>query len=108
LLLNEDAMAVLEARPAEQRCPYVFYSPETRGVFLRLKTVLKGALRRAGLSGITWHTLRADVRFTADSQWRRPRNGQGLLGRAEIKTKLRYAHSNAQAKACAVAQVAAT
>jgi integrase len=106
LPLNDDAHAVLRARQAHERGPYVFYNPDTGGPFLNLKTGLKGALRRAGISGVTWHTLRHTFasRLTV--------NGidlvtvKDLLGHAEIKTTLRYAHSNAQAKARAVAQLA--
>ena len=63
------------------------------------------ALRRAGLSGVTWHTFR----HTFAS--RLTRSGvdlvtvKELLGHSTITTTMRYAHSNHDAKARAVAKL---
>lgn len=60
---------------------------------------------RAGLTGITWHTLR----HTFAS--RLTRSGvdlvpvKELLGHSTINTTMRYAHSNHETKARAVAQL---
>jgi integrase len=105
LPLNNDALSVLAARQGRQRGPYVFPNPDTGGPFLNLKTGLNGALRRAGLSGITWHTLRHTFASRLTLSGADLVTIKDLMGHAEIKTTLRYAHSNAQAKARAVAQL---
>ncbi|HXJ95763.1 MAG TPA: site-specific integrase [Terriglobia bacterium] len=103
--LNDDALGVLEARHTERRGAYVFGNPDTGKPFLNLKTGLKAALRRARLSGITWHTLRHTFASRLTTNGIDLVTVKDLLGHAEIKTTLRYAHSNAQAKARAVAQL---
>ena len=76
-----------------------FYNPVTGGRFLDLKVGFKAILKRAGLTGITWHTLR----HTFAS--RLTRSGvdlvtvKELLGHSTINTTMRYAHSNRDTKA---------
>jgi len=85
--------------------PHVFYNPVTGGRFLNLKVGFKAILKRAGLTGITWHTLR----HTFAS--RLTRSGvdlvtvKELLGHSTINTTMRYAHSNHDTKARAVAKL---
>jgi integrase len=85
--------------------PHVFYNPVTGGRFLNLKVGFKAILKRAGLTGITWHTLR----HTFAS--RLTRSGvdlvtvKELLGHSTINTTMRYAHSNHETKARAVAKL---
>jgi integrase len=85
--------------------PYVFYNPATGDRFYDLKLGFKAILKRAALPGITWHTLR----HTFAS--RLTRSGvdlvtvKELLGHATINTTMRYAHSNHEAKARAVAKL---
>ena len=68
----------------------------------RLKLGLKNALKRADLSGITWHTFR----HTFAS--RLTRSGvdivtvKELLGHSTIVVTMRYAHSNDETKERAV------
>ena len=56
---------------AAKHGPYVFYNPATGDRFHDVKLGLKSAVKRAGLSGITWHTFRHT--FTS----RLTRNGAG-------------------------------
>jgi integrase len=85
--------------------PYVFYNPVTGDRFYDLKAGFKAILKRAGLTGITWHTLR----HTFAS--RLTRSGvdlvtvKELLGHSTINTTMRYAHSNHDTKARAVAKL---
>ncbi len=103
--LNETAFGILEARHAVKHGPYVFYNPATGDRFHDLKLAIKGALKRAGLSGITWHTFR----HTFAS--RLTRNGadlvtvKELLGHSTIVVTMRYAHSNDEAKRRAIAKL---
>ncbi len=105
LPLNEAARSVLEAWHGMKRGPYVFFNLATGDRFKDLKLGLKNALKRAGLSGITWHTFR----HTFAS--RLTRDGvdivtvKELLGHSTIVVTMRYAHSNAETKARAVAKL---
>jgi integrase len=56
--LNETAFRILEEKHAAKHGAYVFYNPVTGDRFHDVKGGPKAALKRAGLSGITWHTLR--------------------------------------------------
>ncbi|HEV8039080.1 MAG TPA: site-specific integrase [Bryobacteraceae bacterium] len=103
--LNETALAILAAKHAAMHGPHVFYNPVTGDRFYDLKAGFKAILKRAGLTGITWHTLR----HTFAS--RLTRSGvdlvtvKELLGHSTINTTMRYAHSNHDTKARAVAKL---
>jgi integrase len=103
--LNDTAAGILEARQAVRHGPYVFYNPATGDRFHDLKLGLKSALKRAGLSGITWHTFR----HTFAS--RLTRGGvdlvtvKELLGHSTIVVTMRYAHSNDEAKRRAIGRL---
>lgn len=103
--LNETAMEILAAKQAVKHGPFVFYNPTTGDRFYDLKLGFKAIIKRAGLTGITWHTLR----HTFAS--RLTRSGvdlvtvKELLGHATINTTMRYAHSNHEVKAQAVARL---
>jgi integrase len=103
--LNETAMEILTAKAAAKHGPFVFYNPATGDRFYDLKLGFKAILKRAALDGITWHTLRHT--FAA----RLTRSGvdlvtvKELLGHATINITMRYAHSNHEAKARAVAKL---
>ena len=103
--LNDTALAVLESKAAAKHGPYVFYNPVTGDRYYDLKAGWKAVLRRAGLSGITWHTFRhtfasrltcSDVDLVTVKE---------LLGHSTITTTMRYAHTNHDAKARAVAKL---
>jgi integrase len=102
LPLNDSALAVIEVRLAVQHGPYVFYNPMTGDHFKDVKGAMAAAVKRAGLPKITWHMFR----HTFAS--RMTRDGvdivtvKELLGHADIKTTMRYAHSDDDAKRRAV------
>jgi site-specific recombinase XerD len=102
LPLNDMAFGVVEARRAVQHGSYVFYNPMTGDRFKDVKGALLAAVRRAGLSKVTWHMFR----HTFAS--RLTRDGvdivtvKELLGHSNISTTMRYAHSNDDAKRRAV------
>ena len=80
----------------------MFYNPESGGQWKDLWLGLKKSCRKAGLANVTWHTLRHTFASRLN------RNGadlvtvKELLGHADIKTTMRYAHTNRAAKASAV------
>lgn len=102
LPLNDAAFPVVEARVAVANGPYVFYNPMTDDRFKDTKGARAVAVKRAGLPKITWHMFR----HTFAS--RMTRDGvdivtvKELLGHADVKTTMRYAHSNGDAKRRAV------
>jgi integrase len=102
LPLNDTAFRVIEARRGAQHGPFVFYSQMTGERFISVRGALEAALKRSKLPKITWHVFRHS--FAS----RLTRDGvdlvtvKELLGHASIKTTLRYAHSNDDAKRRAV------
>jgi len=100
--LNDAALRVVEGWYGLRRCEYVFYNPETGGQWKDLWLGLKKACRKAGLNDVTWHTFR----HTFAS--RLTRNGadlatvKELLGHSSVSVKMRYAHTNRDAKRQAV------
>ena len=100
--LNERALAVVKGWHGIKRAEFVFYNPETGGQWKDLWLGLKKASRKAGLSDVTWHTFRHTFASRVN------RNGSDLvtlkelLGHADIKTTMRYAHTNREAKTSAV------
>jgi integrase len=102
LPLSDKVTAILAKWRAIRRCPYVFYNQLTGDRFHDVKTALKKAVAAAGLTDITWHTFRHTfatrlVAGNADLV-----TIKELMGHAEIKTTMRYAHTSRQAKRRAV------
>ena len=63
------------------------------------------SLRKAGLADITWHTLRHTFASRLNCNGADLVTAKELLGHADIKTTMRYAHTNREAKASAVRQL---
>ena len=94
--LSDRALAILRASDSALCSPWVFPSPldplQPRNADAFVRRVYGPALRKAGILGACWHTLR----HTAAS--RRVMAGvdvlavKELLGHRDIKTTLRYAH----------------
>jgi integrase len=101
--LNDTALDILRGKQAVQHGPCVFYNPATGDRFFDLKAGLKAALRRSGLKGITWHTFRHTFASRLTRSGADLVTVKELLGHATISTTMRYAHSNHEAKARAVA-----
>ena len=102
LPLNDTAFRIIEARRAVQNGPHVFYSPMTGENYISVRGALEAAVKRAGLPKITWHMFRHTFasRLTRDGE--DIVTVKELLGHANIKTTMRYAHSNDEAKRRAV------
>jgi integrase len=101
--LNDAAFAIAEARRAVANGPYVFYNPMIGDRFKDVKGAMKAAVKKAGLPKITWHQFRHTTfaaRLVADGV--DIVTVKELLGHADIKTTMRYAHSNDDAKRRAV------
>ncbi len=103
--LTEAISALFEKWHAIRRCPYVFYNQLTGDRFHDVKTALKNAVRDAGLSDITWHTFRHTFATRLIGQGTDIVTVKELMGHAEIKTTMRYAHTSREAKRNAVAKL---
>jgi site-specific recombinase XerD len=101
--LNATAMEVLQVRMAAPHGEYVFWNPATGDRFYEVKEGFKSALQRAGLSGITWHTFRHTFASRLLANGVDLVTVKELLGHSTIAVTMRYAHTNHDAKARAVA-----
>jgi len=106
--LNERALAVVRGWQGIKRGGFVFYNPETGGQWKDLWLGLKKACRKAGLSDVTWHTLRHSFASRVNGTGSDLVTLKELLGHADIKTTMRYAHTNKEAKASAVRRLASS
>lgn len=104
--LNEKALPVVKGWHGIRKSEYVFYNPETGEQWKDLWLGLKKACRKAGLTGITWHTFRHTFASRLNGNGTDLVTVKELLGHADIKTTLRYAHTNRAAKASAVRRLA--
>jgi integrase len=102
LPLNDAAFNVIEARWAVQNGPYVFYNPMSGEKFTTVRKALETAVKRAKLPKVTWHQFRHTFATRLVNEGTDLVTVKDLLGHASIKTTMRYAHSNDDAKRRAV------
>jgi integrase len=102
LPLNDTAFRIIETRVAVRNGPYVFYSSMTGEKFKSVRGALEAAIKRAGLPDITWHMFRHTFASRLTRQGEDIVTVKDLLGHANIKTTMRYAHSNDETKRRAV------
>ncbi len=105
LPLNDRALAVTRAWRGMRKCEYVFYNPETGDRFKDLWLGLQKACRKAGLEGITWHTFRHTFASRLTRAGADLVTVKELLGHSTISVTMRYAHTNQDSKARAVALI---
>jgi hypothetical protein len=87
-----------QSRVHLSKCEYVFYNPQTVGQWKDLWLWLKKACRNAGLENVTWHTFRHTFASSLNSGGADLVTVKELLGHSDIKTTMRYAHTNRDAK----------
>ncbi len=100
--LNDKALSVVKGWHGIRKCDVVFYNPETGGQWKDLWLGLKKACRKAGLADVTWHTFRHTFASRLNGSGTDLVTVKELLGHADIKTTMRYAHTNREAKTSAV------
>ncbi len=94
--------AINALRRIERESEYVFFNPKTKKCFRDIKTAFKSACRRAGIENLRFH----DLRHTAATYM--VTGGVDLvtvaeiLGHADIKMTMRYAHPTPENKRKAV------
>ena len=105
--VNDNALRVLRGWHGIRKCEYVFFNPETGGRWKDLWLGLKRACRKAGLDDVTWHTFRHTFASRLNGGGADLVTVKELLGHSDIKTTMRYAHTNREAKRSAVARLGA-
>ena len=100
--LNDKALSVVRGWYGIRKCEFVFYNPETGKQWRDLWLGLKKACRKAGLEGVTWHTFRHTFASRLNGNGTDLVTVKELLGHSDIKTTMRYAHTNREAKTIAV------
>jgi len=93
---------VLEAWRLHKKNEVVFYNPETGKPFVDLKAGFKLACEKAGISGVTWHTLRHTFASRLVANGVDIVTVKELLGHSSIGVTMRYAHTNFDSKRAAV------
>jgi integrase len=98
LPLNASAVWVLEQLDSKESSPYVFPSPATGKPFLEITRVWKRLLKKAGLPLETRiHDLRHTFASRLVSSGRSLFDVQKLLGHADPRMSMRYAHLSMEA-----------
>lgn len=100
--VNAEALKVLEAWRFGRKNEHVFYNPETGKPFVDLKAGFALACRKAGISGVTWHTLRHTFASRLVNRGVDIVTVQELLGHSTVTVTMRYTHTNLESKRAAV------
>ena len=100
--INADARKVLEFWALGKRNEFVFYNPDTGRPFVDLKAGFKLACKKAGIEGVTWHTLRHTFASRLVDRGVDIVTVKELLGHSSITVTMRYTHTNLDSKRAAV------
>jgi integrase len=100
--LSSRAAEALKAQEKRASGPYVFHKDGERHTEGECKWPIRRACEAAKLRGIGWHTLRHTFASLLVMRGRHLKEVQELLGHADIKMTMRYAHLAPQAKRDAV------
>jgi integrase len=105
--MNSETRRILEVWARGKRNEFVFYNYETGKPFVDLSAGFALACRKAGISGVTWHTLRHTFASRLLDRGVDIVTVKELLGHSTVLVTMRYLHPNLQAKMQAVAKLAA-
>jgi integrase len=100
--INSEARKVLEAWKLNQKNEILFYNPQTGKPFVDLKTGFALACEKAGITDVTWHTLRHTFASRLVNSGVDIVTVKELLGHSSISVTMRYAHTNIESKRAAV------
>jgi integrase len=96
--INAEARRVLSYWALGKKSQFVFYNHETGKPFVDLKAGFALACRKAGIEGVTWHTLRHTFASRLVARGVDIVTVQQLLGHSSITVTMRYTHTNLDAK----------
>ena len=100
--INSEARKVLEAWKLNKKNENVFYNPQTGKPFVDLKAGFALACEKAGISDVTWHTLRHTFASRLLNSGVDIVTVKELQGHSSISVTMRYAHTNIENKRAAV------
>jgi integrase len=103
--INSAAGRVLGVWAMGRKNESVFYNHETGKPFVDLDAGLALACRKAGIEGVTWHTLRHTFASRLVNRGVDIVTVQQLLGHSTVTTTMRYTHTNLDSKRNAVAKL---
>jgi integrase len=103
--INTEARMVLDIWAIGKKNEFVFYNHETGRPFVDLKAGFALACRKAGIDGVTWHTLRHTFASRLLNRGVDIVTVQQLLGHSTVTVTMRYTHTNLDSKKAAVAKL---
>ncbi len=103
--INGEARKVLGYWALGRRNEFVFYNPETGKPFVDLDAGFALACKKAGVEGVTWHTLRHTFASRLVNRGVDIVTVQQLLGHSSLAVTMRYTHTNLDSKRAAVAKL---
>jgi integrase len=105
--MNLETRRILETWVKGRRNEFIFYNYETGKPFVDLSAGLALACQKAGITGVTWHTLRHTFASRLLDRGVDIVTVKELLGHSTVLVTMRYLHPNLEAKVQAVAKLAA-
>jgi integrase len=104
--MNSDTRNILEAWAHGKKNDFVFYNYGTGKPFVDLSAGLDLACRKAGITGVTWHTLRHTFATRLLDRGVDIITVKELLGHSTVIVTMRYTHTNLDSKVRAVGKLA--
>lgn len=104
--INSDVRRILEFWVLVRKNEFVFYNQETGKPFVDLDAGLELACKKAGITGVTWHTLRHTFASRLLERGVDIMTVKELLGHSTVTVTMRYTHSNLDSKVAAVGKLA--
>jgi integrase len=100
--VNSESRRILEAWALGRKNDFVFYNHDTGRPFVDLKAGFALACRKAGISDVTWHTLRHTFASRLVERGVDIVTVQQLLGHSTVTVTMRYTHTNLASKKSAI------
>jgi integrase len=105
--MNSETRRVLEAWAHGKKNDLVFYNYGTGKAFVDLSAGLALACQKAGITGVTWHTLRHTFATRLLDRGVDIMTVKELLGHSTVIVAMRYTHPNLDSKVRAVGKLEA-
>jgi integrase len=103
--MNKEVRRVINAWSSNRKNDLVFYNSETGKSFVDLKAGFGLACEKAGITGVTWHTLHHTFASRLIERGVDIVTVQQLLGHSTVTVTMRYTHTNLESKKAAVDQL---
>jgi integrase len=104
--MNPETRKILEAWWHGKKNEFVFYNYVTGKPFVDLKAGFALACQKAGLTGVSWHTLRHTFATRLLDRGVDIMTVKELLGHSTVVVTMRYTHTNLDSKVAAVRKLA--